>query len=143
MKLTILTLGKKHDPAIEAAITDYAARIARHIPLEWRIIPSADQKTEHATILTALEKLSPDYIIALDERGKEMNTAELAQFIDKRMGSGVRHVVLIIGGAYGLSDEIRAKAETVWSLSRLTLPHQLVRLITVEALARALSVIKG
>lgn len=84
-----------------------------------------------------------DYVVALDNRGKEMSTEELADFTNIQMVSGNKNLVFIIGGSYGLDESVLKRADLVWSLSRLTFPHQIVRLILVESIYRAISVIKN
>src|SRR5699024_2652867 len=83
-----------------------------------------------------------DYVILLDERGKNFTSPQLAQHVQQLFDTG-RHPVFIIGGAYGVNDALRARADTVWSLSNLVFPHQLVRLMVVEQLYRAQEITAG
>ncbi len=143
MKIVCIAIGKKHDAMFEEAIGDYSGRIGRHIPLEWRFIPASDARREAESFAKMVDQLSSPYVVVLDERGKEYSTQELVDFVEKRMVAGEKTVVFAIGGAFGWDQSVRDTAQTVWSLSRLTMPHQLVRVVMTEALARALSVIKG
>ena len=141
MNITIITVGKKTEQNIADAIKNYSDRISRYTPVSWLLIPSEDKISEGATILKKINK--GDFVVALEDKGKEMSTPDLASFIDKRMVSGDKNLVFVIGGAYGLDATVIERANFVWSLSRLTFPHQLVRLILSETLYRAISVIKN
>jgi len=88
-----------------------------------------------------LETLSKeDYLVALDERGRQMSSEGLAQFIQTRANDSVRNLIFLIGGAYGLDERVLQRANHTWSLSQLTLPHQLVRLVLAEQLYRACTI---
>lgn len=141
MKFTFVSVGKKNDSDIEAAVSDYTKRINRYFPVEWKIIPTSDTEKESETILKALE--NGDFVVALDDKGKEMDTMQLSEFIDKRMSASDKRIVFIIGGAYGIGESVMKRANFKWSLSKLTFPHQLVRLILAESLYRAISVLKN
>ncbi len=140
MKFTFISVGKKNDSDIAGAIEDYTKRIERYFKVEWKIIPSSDEKKEGEQILKSIEM--GDFVLALDDMGKELSTEELSEFIEKRMIAGDGRIVFIIGGAYGLSDEVLNRANFKWSLSKLTFPHQIVRLILSESLYRAISILK-
>ena len=140
MKIIFITIGKDTDKNLAESVIDYTNRINRHIKTEWKIIPSSDIKKESENILKSIE--SDDFVVALDNRGKELNTIELSQFIEKRMIDADKKVVFIIGGAFGIDEDILKRANFIWSLSKLTFPHQLVRLIFSESIYRAISVIK-
>ena len=140
MKFTFISVGKKNDSDIEIAISDYTNRIARYFPVEWKLIPTSDKEKEAELILKTIDTC--DFVVVLDDKGKELNTIELSQFIEKRMSASDKRIVFIIGGAYGFADEVYKRANYKWSLSKLTFPHQLVRLILAESIYRAISVIK-
>jgi len=99
------------------------------------------KKKEGDTILNLLQK--EDYVVLLDERGKSMKSEELAKFIEQRANESVKKMVFLIGGAFGVSDEVMKRANYKWSLSPLVFPHQLVRLILAEQLYRACTIIKN
>ena len=140
MKFVFISIGKQNDSDISDAISDYTNRIERYFPVEWKLIPTSDKEKEGTQILKNIE--SSDFVIVLDDKGKEMSTEELAQFFEKKMIMSERKIIFIIGGAYGFSEEVYKRANFKWSLSKLTFPHQLVRLILLEAVYRAISVIK-
>jgi 23S rRNA (pseudouridine1915-N3)-methyltransferase len=140
MKFVFLSVGKENYKDVRDAVDDYTKRIGRYMNVSWKIVPNSDIDRETKLLLKSLEP--HDFIVALDERGKELNTLELSQFIEKRMIAGDRRVVFIVGGAYGLDDAILDRADFRWSLSKLTFPHQLARLILAESVYRAFSVLK-
>lgn len=141
MKILFITVGKQNDSSLSEAITDYTKRINNYFKTEWKIIPSSDIKKESENILKSIEL--GDYLVVLDERGKELSTIELADFIEKRMIASDKRIVFVIGGAYGVDEEILQKANFKWSLSKLVFPHQIVRLILSETIYRAITVIKN
>ncbi|MFA5934405.1 MAG: 23S rRNA (pseudouridine(1915)-N(3))-methyltransferase RlmH [Candidatus Paceibacterota bacterium] len=141
MKILFITVGKQNDSSLSEAVTDYTKRINNYFKTEWKIIPSSDIKKESENILKGIE--SDDYLIVLDERGKELSTIELADFIEKRMIASDKRIVFVIGGAYGVDEEVLQRANFKWSLSKLVFPHQIVRLILSETIYRAITVIKN
>ena len=151
MKLSFWSIGKAHEPYIKSGVEEFTQRISRYYNAEWNIIPVPKnsgmlsemdlRKKEADTILQWLHK--DDYLIALDERGKEFTSEDLATFIQTRANDSVRNIVLLIGGAYGLDNSVLKRANYIWSLSHLTFPHQLVRLIISEQIYRACTIIKN
>lgn len=141
MKILFITIGKQNDSLIGDAVSEYTNRINKYFKTEWKVIPTSDIKKEGENILKNIE--TDDYLIALDDKGKELDTILLSQFIEKRMIDGDKRLVFVIGGAYGISDEVFKRANFKWSLSKLTFPHQIVRLILSESVYRAITVIKN
>lgn len=142
MKLVILSVGKEKDEASADLIRHFEIRILRYLPLEWIYIEHASTKEkEGEKILEHLKK--EDYVVLLDEKGKDIKSEALAELIENRMVDSVRRMVFIIGGAYGVSEKIITRANYVWKLSSLVFPHMLVRVIVTEQLYRALTIIKG
>lgn len=140
MKFTFISVGKQNDFDIKDAVLDYTKRISRYFPVEWKLIQTSEKNKEGEMVLKGLD--SGDFVVTLDDKGKEMTTEELAGFIEKRMSASDKRIVFIIGGAYGFSPDVYKRANFKWSLSKLTFPHQLVRLILSESVYRAISVIK-
>jgi 23S rRNA (pseudouridine1915-N3)-methyltransferase len=151
MKLHFWTIGKNNDAYVRDGIEDFTKRISKYYPIEWTIIPvpknaammsEMDLKKKEADIV--MEWLTKDdYLVALDEQGKQMTSEVLAEFIVKRTNQSVRNLVFLIGGAYGLDNKILERANYKWSLSQLTFPHQLVRLLLAEQVYRACTIIKN
>ena len=139
MKFIFVTVGKQNDSGVDEMITDYTKRISRYIQTEWRLLPNSNMEKEGEQIL---KTISDGGMILLDNRGKELTTVELADLLEKKMISGSKNIFFVIGGAYGVSEEVFKKANFVWSLSKLTFPHQIVRLILSETVYRSISVIK-
>jgi 23S rRNA (pseudouridine1915-N3)-methyltransferase len=141
MKILFITIGKQNDSLLGDAVTEYTNRINKYFKTEWKIIPTSDIKKEGENILKNIE--SDDFLISLDDKGKEMDTIELSHFIEKRMVDSDKRLVFVIGGAYGISEEVFKRSNFKWSLSKLTFPHQIVRLILAESVYRAVTVIKN
>ena len=146
MKQVLLSVGKRHDPAIQAAIDDFTARLNREIETTWHLIkPSgADEPTarrvESAAVLDFVR--SDDFVVLLDERGRQASSEALAAQYDSWLTLPGR-VIFVIGGAYGVDETMRARADYVLSLSKLVFPHQLVRLVLAEQLYRARMISKN
>lgn len=135
MKLLVLCVGKLRDSWVEAGCAEYLTRLRPRLPVE--IVEVKDDAQ-------LLQKIPPRYQRwVLDERGVQATSRELAQRLDRALGSGLPGVVLIIGGADGLPAELREKADYLLGLSKLTLPHRLARLLLLEQLYRAHSILRG
>jgi len=151
MKLQFWSVGKINEPYVKEGVDIFTKRISHYYPVEWNIIPVPKntamlsemdlKKKEGATILNFLQK--EDYLVLLDERGKQLKSEELAKFIETRANESVKNMVFLIGGAFGVSDEVMQRANYKWSLSPLVFPHQLVRLILAEQVYRACTIIKN
>ena len=140
MSIRILCVGKKHESWVVDGIERYQKRLHKPFMVEWVLLPHSARdgaiarQDESERIL---HKLTPqDYVVVLDERGKSLDSPALSKLCEQQF-SASRHITIIIGGAYGVSDELRERADVVWSLSPLVFPHQLVRLILTEQLYRA------
>lgn len=150
MKITILAIGKKHDPKIQAAIEDYSARLNHYTKLEWKLAEAKTsssmnseqvKKIESEALLNSISE--QDKIILLDETGTELSSIQNSKEIQKHLNKGTSNLVFVIGGAYGVSKDLKKRADFVWSLSKLVFPHQLVRLIVIEQLYRAHTILAG
>lgn len=148
MKFQFWTIGKNHESFVKEGIEIFTKRISNYYPVEWNIIATpknaaslgeADlRKKEGETITGLLQK--DDYLFLLDERGKQLSSEELAGFIQQRANESIKTIVFLIGGAYGVSDAVKKRANYQWSLSKLVFPHQMVRLILAEQVYRACSI---
>ncbi len=151
MKFQIITIGKKHDKNIEDFISDFEKRIKANFDLSWTIIASQDdsnkerqKEKEGIKIIEILEKENKNnFIILLDEKGKEKSTLELSNIFEEKMNIGIDKIIFIIGGAFGINERVKEKANLVMSLSKLVFPHQLVRVILVEQIYRCISIFKN
>ncbi len=144
MKITVIAVGKAHDTLLRESIDDFTARIGHYMPIEWKIVDDDEKILKNITDgKNGTTRNSGDYIVALDEKGKCVSSTGLAERLQKCLNSSVKRLVFIIGGAYGLSDAVRDKSDNIISLSEMTFPHQLVRLILAEQIYRACTILKG
>ncbi len=151
MKLSLWSIGKAHESYIKEGVEEYTKRISKYYPVKWTIIPvpknagmlsEMDLRKREGEII--MEWLKPDdYLIALDEKGKQLTSEALSQLIEQRASENTKNIVILIGGAFGLHEMILQKAKFVWSLSQLTFPHQLVRLILAEQIYRACTILRN
>ena len=135
MKITLLVVGKTTDPRLIALMDEYCARLKHYVPFEIKVITDDNGKG----ILKAVPTSSQ--MILLDERGKEYRSIEFADFIQKKMNSG-RDAVFVVGGPYGFTQEVYDRADGMVSLSKMTFSHQMIRLLFVEQLYRACTIIR-
>ena len=150
MRITLLVVGKTTDAHIETLIQDYQKRLAHYIPFALQVIPelkntksltSEQQKVAEGKQI--LRSITPNSdLILLDEHGKEYRSVEFADYMQKRMSSG-RDVVFVVGGPYGFSEAVYARANGKVSLSKMTFSHQMVRLFFVEQIFRAMTILRG
>lgn len=147
MKIIIISFGKENDELMKDAIADFTDRLSRWNDIEWKVLPASKdegekgRRDESATLLRYVDE--SDTLVALDERGKKMSTQSFSDFFDRMMGAGEKKVIFVIGGSYGLYPDALARADVTLSLSDMTLPHQLVRLVLIEQIYRAYSILKG
>lgn len=151
MKVTLLTVGKTDKSYLREGMMMYQQRLTHYITFSFVEIPdikggaalSRDmiRRKEGEVILKALKP--SDAVILLDERGRQYSSEQWAAAIEERISRDSRDIVFIIGGPYGFSDEVYARAEGMMSLSKMTFSHQMVRLIFLEQLYRAFTIIKG
>ncbi len=151
MKIAILQTGKTTDRHISEVADMYKGRIKKYSIFEIITLPdlkntknlSVQEQNlkEGRKILKSLR--SEDYVILLDERGKELRTVEFSAWIEKIFMLPGKRIVFVIGGPWGFSDEVYGRADFKMSLSKMTFPHQLVRLLFLEQLYRAFTIIKG
>jgi 23S rRNA (pseudouridine1915-N3)-methyltransferase len=150
MKITLLVVGKTTDSHIEALINDYQRRLVHYVPFALQVIPelkntkalTAEQQKQAEGELILRQITSATDLVLLDEHGKEYRSIEYADYVQKKMSSG-RDVVFVVGGPYGFSDAVYARANGKISLSKMTFSHQMVRLFFVEQLYRAMTILRS
>ena len=150
MKTELIVVGKTTNKHFIAAINDYLERIGHYMPSSVTVIPElrnakslSQQPQKNKQGEAILRLLQPsDTVVLLDERGKEPRSIELADWLQRQQQTA-RRLVFIIGGPYGFSQQVYSRADSMLSLSRMTFSHQMVRLIFVEQLYRACTIIKG
>ncbi len=151
MNIQIWTIGKDHEPHFREAIALYLKKTQPYLKVEFTVIPSPRkgsglpaEKLKELEAETIRTRLKPDiHLIVLDERGKALTSEEWAQHFGRLRDAGTGTLVLLIGGAFGVTEALRQEAKAVWSLSRLVFPHQLVRLIVAEQVYRACAILHG
>ena len=150
MKTKLLVVGKTNDKNITKGIDDYVGRVKHYMPFDIEVIPElkntksliqSNQKEMEAEQI--LKRLQPsDTVVLLDEHGKEYRSIEFARWIEK-LQQTARSLVFIIGGLYGFADSIYERSDAKLSLSKMTFSHQMIRLLFVEQIYRACTIIKG
>jgi len=151
MKIQFWSVGKTHDSFVKEGVGIFTKRISHYFPVDWQLIPTPKhagmlsepdlKKKEGETILGFLQ--ADDYLVLLDENGKQFSSEKLAEFIQQRANESTRKLVFLIGGAYGVSEEMKKRANFTWSLSKLVFPHQLVRLVLAEQVYRACTIMRN
>jgi 23S rRNA (pseudouridine1915-N3)-methyltransferase len=151
MKTALLQTGKTTEAHISVAMDLYASRIRKYTVFDiitipelknTKNMPSPEQKSREGKKI--IQSLNPDdYVILLDERGKEVRTIEFSELLKKVFMLPKKRIIFVIGGPWGFSEEVYSRADYKLSLSKMTFPHQLVRLLFLEQLYRAFTIIKG
>jgi 23S rRNA (pseudouridine1915-N3)-methyltransferase len=151
MKISFWSIGKAHEAYVKSGVEEFTKRTSNYFTVQWTIIPvpknagmlsEADLKKREGEMILGFLK-EDDYLIALDERGKELTSEGLANFLQQRANESAKNLVFLIGGAYGLDEKVLKAARLKWSLSPLTFPHQLVRLILAEQVYRACTILRN
>lgn len=150
MKTELILVGKTNDKNFQIGIDDYCKRIGHYMPFSITVIPelkntkslSEQQQKEKEGELILSKVNSSDYVVLLDEHGKEFRSIEFARWIEQKNAS-VRKLLFVIGGPYGFSESVYSRADEKVSLSKMTFSHQMVRLVFTEQIYRACTIIKG
>jgi len=151
MNIKLLVVGKTDDKNLQALIEEYVKRVSFYVKFDVEIIPdiknaknlSVIQQKEKEGSLILSKVSSSDWLILLDEKGKSFSSTQFADFLQKRMNSGIKNLFFVIGGPYGFSDEVYAKANGKISLSSMTFSHQMVRLFFIEQLYRGYTILRN
>ena len=151
MKIILAVVGKMASGYLSKGIEEYTSRLKHYVPFEilhiadaknTKSLTEAQQKAaEGRNILAALD--SSDHVVLLDEHGKQFTSVEFAHYIEKKMASVQRRLVFVVGGPYGFSPEVYARANEKISLSSMTFSHEMIRLIFTEQLYRAMTIVRG
>ena len=151
MQIKLLAIGKTDNKAIQNLIDDYSSRLGHYIRFELDVIPDLKQSKSLSESLQKekegeliLKKVgSSDELILLDERGKTFSSLEFSDYLQKKMNSGLKQLVFVIGGPYGFSEAVYARANGKISLSKMTFSHQMIRPFVVEQLYRAMTILRN
>lgn len=151
MKVTLLAIGKTDAAYLQTGEQQYLDRLQHYLSFEYKVLPALKKgsslpkdevkRKEGEQLLANIEP--GDFVVLLDERGREYTSRAFADFLQKRMNAGTRHLVVVIGGAFGFSQEVYARANQQVALSQLTFSHQMVRLFFLEQLYRGMTILKG
>ncbi len=151
MQIELMMIGKTDSKEVAALVDMYTKRINHYCRFTLTVLPDLrntknlspqqQNKSEGERILDLITE--SDYVVLLDERGKEFRSVAFAEWIGKRMGSGLKRLVFVIGGPYGFSEEVYARANQLVSLSQMTFSHQIVRAIFAEQIYRAFTILNN
>ncbi len=151
MKFQFWSVGKAHESYVKEGVEMFTKRICHYYTAGWQIIAPLKnaatlsdtdlKKKEGEIILNLLQK--DDFLVLLDERGKNISSEQLAALIQQQANNSIKRMVFLIGGAYGVSEDVMKRANYKWSLSALVFPHQLVRLVLAEQVYRACTINKN
>ncbi|MGS4346895.1 23S rRNA (pseudouridine(1915)-N(3))-methyltransferase RlmH [Myroides odoratus] len=151
MNIKLLAIGKTDNKELQSLLNDYMKRLSFYVNFDLEIIADiknvknlseAQQKQKEGELI--LSKISPtDFLILLDEKGKEFTSIGFADELQKRMNAGIKTLVFVIGGPYGFSEEVYKNAKGKISLSKMTFSHQMIRLFMVEQLYRGFTILRN
>ena len=151
MKICLLVIGKTDAPYIRAGIEEYEKRMGKYVNYEMKVLSDVKnskhmseevQKEKEGELL--LEQLQTgDFVVLLDEKGKQLNSVEFSTYVAQKMQLGIKRMVFIIGGPYGFTGKVYERGNDKISLSKMTFSHQMVRMIFIEQLYRAMTIWKG
>lgn len=149
MKIMLMVVGKTTTGYLKPGIDDYTSRLKHYVPFDIQYVQDAkntrnlselqQKQNEGRSILASVDK--SDYVVLLDEHGRELTSVQFSEYIQKRMSSGARRVVFVIGGPYGFSQEVYDRANEKISLSKMTFSHEMVRVIFAEQIYRAFTIL--
>ena len=151
MKAILLSVGKTDDDFYAQAIDVFRKRLGFYLPFDMEFVPDlkntknlSEKEQKNLEGEGILNRLQPgDYVVLLDDKGKQYSSTEFARFIEKKSHSVPKRLVFVVGGPYGFSDDVYARANEKLSLSKMTFTHQMVRLVFVEQLYRAMTILNN
>lgn len=151
MKITLLLVGKTSDDFIQKGMDNYLKRMKRYISFSVEMIPalknakslSKDQIKDKEGQLILSKISETDFLLLLDENGKEMSSVGFSKYLKKMMLQSVKNLVFVVGGAYGFSPEVYERGNSKLSISQMTFSHQIIRLIFMEQIYRAFTIINN
>lgn len=148
MRLSLLSVGRLRDPACRDLCDEYAGRIARYGRFERIEVRDARGETRERALAVESERLLGKLggglrAVTLDERGRTFTSRQLADWLDRHRSSGISELRFVVGGAWGLGDGVKARADESIRLSSLTFPHELARVVLLEQLYRAWTLLRG
>ncbi len=150
MKITLLVVGKTTDSRLSSLMEEYISRLKHYVPFELVVVPDlkntkalSEEQIKTAEGEAILRFVTPSMdVVLLDEHGREFRSIEYAEWLQKKMGSG-KDLTLVIGGPYGFSEAVYARANGKVSFSKMTFSHQMIRLMAVEQIYRGMTILRG
>lgn len=151
MKTCLLVIGKTDAAYVREGIAEYEKRLTRYMPYEMKVLPDVKnarnmteslQKEKEAELINGQLQVG-DWVVLLDEKGRQYTSVEFAEFLAQKMLSGIKRLVFVVGGPYGFADSVYQRANEKISLSKMTFSHQMVRMIFAEQIYRAMTILKG
>ena len=151
MEIQLICIGKTDDSELQKLISNYESRLKHYLKFTLQVIPdlkdaknlSQEQQKAKEAVLIEKQLCTSDVVILLDEYGKEFSSVGFSEFLNKRMSSGCKRLVFIIGGPYGFAAPLHQQYKAKISLSQMTFSHQMIRLFFVEQLYRANTILKN
>jgi 23S rRNA (pseudouridine1915-N3)-methyltransferase len=150
MKVEVWAIGKTSEKYLDDGIAIFEKRLKNYLPFTWTVLPDVRIKSPDPVVLKKeegrmiLSRLAPDdFLVLLDEQGREHTSVELARWLERRLAGSGRRLILLVGGAYGFSPDVYARANEQLALSKLTFSHQMVRLFLLEQLYRAMTILRN
>ena len=151
MEITLIVIGKTNAKYLIEGLDEYTRRLKHYITYNINILPDIkntknlteeqQKETEGKLILNALKP--GDFLVLLDERGKEFSSMQFSDYLQRKMNSGLHRLVFVVGGPYGFSKDVYNKADEKLSLSKMTFSHEMIRLFFTEQIYRAMTIIRG
>ncbi|NQX81046.1 MAG: 23S rRNA (pseudouridine(1915)-N(3))-methyltransferase RlmH [Flavobacteriaceae bacterium] len=151
MKITLLAIGKTDNSSLNKMIDDYTKRLSNYVNFELVVIPDIknsknmsfkEQKNKEGNLILSKTEKS-DIVVLLDENGKSYSSVGFSSFLQKKMNSGIKKIIFIIGGPYGFSEDVYKRSNGKISLSEMTFSHQMVRLFFIEQLYRGFTILNN
>ena len=151
MEIQLICIGKTDDSELQKLISNYESRLKHYLKFSLQVIPdlkdaknlSQEQQKAKEAVLIEKQLRTSDVVILLDEYGKEFSSVGFSEFLNKKMGSGSKRLVFLIGGPYGFAASLNQQYKTKISLSKMTFSHQIIRLFFIEQLYRANTILKN
>ena len=151
MKIRLCSIGKSHEKYIKEGVEEFTNRIQKYYATDWQMIAPPKNaaslseidltKAEASLVLNQLQK--DDFLILLDERGKQISSPELSALIQQKANDSTKRIIFLIGGAFGVDESVKQRANYIWSFSKLVFPHMLVRLMLAEQVYRACTIARN
>ncbi len=151
MKIELMVIGRTAARYLQEGIDGYVKRLSHYVPFELKCLPDiktvkslTEERQKELEGEVFLSQLAPgDFLVLLDERGKELTSRDFAAYIDRKMLTVPKRMIFVIGGPYGFSKEVYSRADDKLSLSKMTFSHEMVRLFFTEQLYRAMTILRG